>query len=241
MILINVDCNSKISNFNFSLFGQEDIETLDVAMQNVEFMKILQSFKDLENVQFDEGLWKNGPFAKGSERSPLNVLKNEVDFMIFEDGVEILDNIFVVEVFNEVDFFLDGLDFLLADGHFLHGDEHAVVEVDSLVHQAVGPLSDGLDDLVALNDFVFVLGVHSKFNCVLLYFSKQRTIFRIDKFEQNSILIGYDKFPLYWTNAIIIYNIDLFFQRWCPKSKSEIGSTSSKGTDCSRRSNSNSI
>lgn len=89
--------------------------------------------------------------------------------MILNDSIEIFNNIFVIQIFNEVDFLLNGLDLLFTDGHFLHGNKHAIVKVNSLVDQSISTFPDGFDDLIALNDFVFILCVHSKFNSVLLY------------------------------------------------------------------------
>lgn len=67
--------------------------------------------------------------------------------MILNDCIEVLDDIFMVEVLDEVDLFLDRLHLLLADGHLLHRHDAARGQIDALVDQAVGALADGLDDL----------------------------------------------------------------------------------------------
>ena len=129
-------------------------------MHNVEFMEVVEAFKNLEDVQLDEGLWKNRSFAQSSKGASLDVLQNEVDFVVLDDGVLILNDVFVVEALEDVDLLLDGADVLLADGYLFEGHENAVVEVDAFVDFPVGALPDLLDELVALDGFVFRKTTH---------------------------------------------------------------------------------
>ncbi len=53
--------------------------------------------------------------------------------MILNHCIEILYNIFMVEVLNEADFFSNRFDLLLTDGHFFHGHNYTIIEIDSLI------------------------------------------------------------------------------------------------------------
>jgi hypothetical protein len=74
--------------------------------------------------------------------------------MILDDSIFIFYDIFMVETLEYVDLLFDGPDVFLADGHFLHGDKNAIIEIDALVYFSVGPLADFLDKLVAFYHFV---------------------------------------------------------------------------------------
>ena len=74
LVFTDINSNSKICYFQFSIFGEEKIKPLDIPVHNVEFMEVVKTFKNLKDVQFDEGLWKNRSFAQSSKRSSLNIL-----------------------------------------------------------------------------------------------------------------------------------------------------------------------
>ena len=63
LVFTDINSNSKICYFQFSIFGEEKIKPLDIPVHNIEFMEVVKTFKNLEDVQFDEGLWKNRSFA----------------------------------------------------------------------------------------------------------------------------------------------------------------------------------
>lgn len=71
--------------------------------------------------------------------------------MILDDCIEVLDYILVVEVLDEVDLLLDGLDILLADRHLLHRHDATRRQVDALVDQPVRTLTDCLDYLEGID------------------------------------------------------------------------------------------
>ena len=122
-------------------------------MDNVLFVEIIKTFKDLMNIEFDEGFWENGSFADVGKRTSFNVLEYEIYFMIFNYCVFILDNIFMVESFKNVNLLLDRPNVLLADGYFLQGYENHVVEVNPFVNLTIGSFADFLNQLVTLNYF----------------------------------------------------------------------------------------
>ena len=67
--------------------------------------------------------------------------------MILHHCIQVLDDVLMIEVLDEVDLFLDGLDLLLADRHLLHRHDAPRRQVDPLVDQSVGALADCLDYL----------------------------------------------------------------------------------------------
>jgi len=105
----------------------------------------------LESVQFDQSLGKDRSFAKSTQGASFEVFEDEIDFMVLDDGIEVLDYIPVVEVLNESYFLLDRLYLLLADRHLLHRDDAASRQVDPLVDQTVRTLADCLNYLVRLD------------------------------------------------------------------------------------------
>lgn len=131
-------------------------------MDYVEFMEVLEALKDLMNVKFDEWFWDDGSFAEHSEWSSFKVLQYQVNLVIFDDSVLILDDVLVIEIFQDCDLFLDGADVLLADVYFLHGNKNSIVEVDSFVNFPIGSLPNLLDQLIALDDFALRKIIHWK-------------------------------------------------------------------------------
>ena len=65
--------------------------------------------------------------------------------MIFYDSILVAYNIFVVETFEDMNFFFDGSNILFTDGYFLHCNENAVIEVDTLIDFTIGSFSYLLD------------------------------------------------------------------------------------------------
>lgn len=53
--------------------------------------------------------------------------------MVLDDGIEVLNNIFMIQILDEIDLLLYGLDFFLTDLHLLHGYKHTIVEIYSLM------------------------------------------------------------------------------------------------------------
>lgn len=80
--------------------------------------------------------------------------------MVFYYGVFVAYDVFMVETFEYIDFFLYCFDELFADGHFFHRYKDAVVEVDAFVDFAIGSLAYLFDDLIALNGLVFGKIIH---------------------------------------------------------------------------------
>ena len=68
--------------------------------------------------------------------------------MVFDDCVFLPDNVFMVKAFEYIDLFFDGADVLFADGYFFHGDEYAIIKVDTFVNFAVCSFSDFFYELV---------------------------------------------------------------------------------------------
>ena len=109
-----------------------------------------------------------------------DVLKNQVDFMIFYDGILVPYDIFMVEIFENIDLFFDSSDVLLADGYFLHSHQYSIVEVDAFIYLSVGSFPDFLDQLVALDSFVFRQTTHSIIN-IIISFRNQGTCISYEK------------------------------------------------------------
>lgn len=53
--------------------------------------------------------------------------------MILYDCVEVFNDIFMIQIFDEIDFLLNRFDLFLADGHFLHGHDDAIIQINSFV------------------------------------------------------------------------------------------------------------
>lgn len=53
--------------------------------------------------------------------------------MIFNYSIEVLNNIFMVQILNEIDFLFYRFDLFLTDGHFLHGYYDTVIKINSLI------------------------------------------------------------------------------------------------------------
>jgi hypothetical protein len=189
LVFIDIDCDSEICNLNLAFFGYEYIQSLDIPMDDIEFMQILQSLQNLKDIEFDESFRKNGPLTQHSQCPSLQILEYQIYLMVFDDSIKVLDNILMVEILDEVDFLLDGLDLLLADGHLFHGHEHSVVEIDALMHQAVCALADRLDYLVALYYLVFVRSVHEQVLTAVIFISIY-TIFELFIFLNNIVKEG---------------------------------------------------
>lgn len=111
-------------------------------------------------VEFDEWLGEDWYSAELAQRATLKVLQDEIDFVIFHNGIFVAYYVLMVETFEYVDFLFDGLYELLADGYLLHGYEAAIVEVDALVDFAICSLADLLDKLVALDRLVLNYIIH---------------------------------------------------------------------------------
>ena len=62
--------------------------------------------------------------------------------MILDDGILVLDDILVIETLQHIDFFFDSSNVLLADRDLLHGNQNAVIEVDTFVHLSIGSFPD---------------------------------------------------------------------------------------------------
>ena len=124
------------------------------------------------NVQFNEGFRENGPFAEMTQWPSLNVLKDEIYFMILDDGVLVLDYIFMVETFENIDLFFDGADVLFADGDLFQGHKYAVIEIDTLVDLSVGSFSYFLDQLIAFDSFTLSQTTHSIINIIISFRNK---------------------------------------------------------------------
>lgn len=160
LVLVDINCDSEIRDFDFALLGEQDIESFDVSVYNIELVQVFQPFQYLVDVEFDQSLGEDGDFAELAQGAAFQVLEDKVYLVVFHDCVFVAHDVFMIETFQDVDFFFDGLDELFADGYFLHGHEDAVVEVDSLVDFAVGALSDLFDQLVTLNDPAFRNIIH---------------------------------------------------------------------------------
>ena len=74
MIFADVNSHTKVSDFQLSFFGQQQVETFDISMDYIELVQVVKSFKNLMNVQFDEGLGKKGSFAEMTQRPSFDVL-----------------------------------------------------------------------------------------------------------------------------------------------------------------------
>lgn len=80
--------------------------------------------------------------------------------MVFDDSIKILDDVFMVEVLYEIYFLFNRLDFLLANRHFFHGHEHAIIEIDAFINQPICTFSNGLNDLITLNNPILANCIH---------------------------------------------------------------------------------
>ena len=89
--------------------------------------------------------------------------------MILDYGILILDNILMIETFEHIDFFFDCADVLFADWYFLHGYKDSIIEVYSFVYFSVSSFSDLLDQLIALDSFVFCKSAHRFFIIKLIF------------------------------------------------------------------------
>jgi hypothetical protein len=100
--------------------------------------------------------------------------------MIFYDGILVPYDIFMVEIFENINLFFDSPDVLLANGYFLHSHQYSVVEVDAFIYLSVGSFTDFLDQLVALDSFVFRQTTHSIIN-IISSFRNQVTFISYEK------------------------------------------------------------
>lgn len=108
--------------------------------------------------------------------------------MVLDDGVLILDDIFMVEAFENADLFFDATDVLLADGYFLQSHQNSVIEVDTLEDLSVGSLSYFLDQLVALDGFTLSQTTHSIINIIISFRNKSLSSFQSNMSSQHSAL-----------------------------------------------------
>jgi len=168
-------------------------------MDNIEFVQVIQSFQDLANVQLDECFREDWSFTEITQWASLEILKNEINFVILDNGVFVLDDVLMLEAFEDIDLFFDASDVLLADGDLFHGHQNAIVEVETLVDLAICPFSYFFNQLVVFNYFVFRQTTHSIINIMISFRNTVRSSFHSNKLAPS---------PEHFQEAHILFNID---------------------------------
>lgn len=177
--LLHESNQAKITQFGVTIFVDEDVGRLQVAMDQAGIMQEIDGFGDLIDDVLLVALLQVGALAVlANQRMEINVhmLKDQVDVLIVLGANGLLqgDDITVLELPKEHDLPVGSLRISgVRKGIevFLQRLDHLRLAVDDLPDVPVGATADLLDDLIALQDVRFYLIGHR----TIIYYTNNGT------------------------------------------------------------------
>lgn len=96
-----------------SILGQQDISTLQVAMDHPDTVEVPESFQDLARILATDGLTQTPvPFAKVSDASAAHVLQIDAEYVVLSYfSTVVVDYVLVIQELKPVDLMLQCFDF----------------------------------------------------------------------------------------------------------------------------------
>lgn len=147
-----MSCDTEIGQLDQSFLCSEDVGTFDIAMDDTLFVEEDQSMKYLSNIQRHKILRKLAKvFAYLMERALFAVLQDNVQTVSRLDEAMIFDDIWVIQVLQQVDLLHDDIEFAfgeVGEEDLLNGDGFACGPIESAIHAAECTSSKDLAELL---------------------------------------------------------------------------------------------
>jgi hypothetical protein len=151
--VVDLNGNSKIGDFSLAFFSQEYVGALKISVGNMMLMEILQSFEHLFDILFDKFFLKWGFLHKRAQGPAFQILKHQINAIVELNGVNVLDDKGVTELFEHINLKLNVLNLCFLYDDLLDGHERPFGHVDSLVDHTVAAPAQQVEHLVLLDLF----------------------------------------------------------------------------------------